>query len=193
MKLNLRKAAALVTEVRNAAKEIDVKTTFAASLYSDKIEEQSSVARTKLLNDITRRNTLENAAFVIRAAIGRANAGSGINDLLAEDAYLESVEGRLKAFAAAAVQEDWETFNNSVTARKASTAAGTTRSFSYGFESAIDVNLLTKEDVESFAFELRDIRKHRRQIKDMTVELNIRTEIEVSSDIESALKQEGLI
>jgi hypothetical protein len=193
MKLNLRKAAALVTEIRNAAKEIDVKTNFAASIYSDKIEEQTSASRTKLLNDITRRNTLENAAFVVRAAIGRANAGSGINDLLAEDAYLEGVENRLKAFAAATPQEDWETFHNSVTARKASTAAGTTRSFSYSFESATDVNLLTQEDIESFASELRDIRKHRRQIKDMTVELNIRTEIEVSSDIESVLKQEGLI
>jgi hypothetical protein len=40
---------------------------------------------------------------------------------------------------------------------------------------------------------VREIRKVRREFKDRTVELNVRTEIEVTSAVESVLREEGLI
>jgi hypothetical protein len=191
MKINLRKAAALIAEIRSAAKNIDTKTSFSANLYSDTIQTSAEAQRLKLLKDIERKTALERVASSMRAAVGRANTESGIGDILAQDAYLEGQESRLKALSNATVQEDWAAFANAVAARKA--AAGTNNRNIYGFDSTAEVNLLTAADIECYTLSLREVKKLRRELKDKTVELNVRTEIEVPSEAESVLREEGLI
>lgn len=191
MKINLRKAAALIVEVRNAAKNIDTKTSFSANLYSDTIQASAEAQRLKLLQDVERKIALERVASSMRAAVGRANTEAGISDILAQDAYLESQESRFKALSQATVQEDWAAFANAVAARK--TAAGTNSRSMYGFDGTAEVNLLTAADIECYSLLLREVKRQRRELKDKTVELNVRTEIEVPSEAESVLRQEGLI
>jgi hypothetical protein len=193
MKINLRKAAALVTEVRSAAKNIDTETVFSANLYSDNIRENASAKREMLLANIARRDQLEGVATGLRGLIGRANAESGINDLLSEDAYLEASETRLRGYIGTTPQEDWSTFNNMVAARKTSATSAPSRGIYGSFDSTTSVSLLTSSDIQKFNEQLTATRRRRREIKDRTVEINVRTEIEVSSEAETILRQEGLI
>jgi hypothetical protein len=191
MRINLRKASALVNEVRNAAKEINVEATHALNIYDDSYARVLVEARARLINDFNRRTRLDQAVATLRAEIGRANAQSGISDMLAEDAYLESLEGRLRAVAAATVRDDAPTVERQVQAKRAS-AEKSERSL-YGFDGQLKLSVLAQGDIDDFNTKLKAIRKQRRELKDRTVELNVRTEFEVPSDVESVLREEGLI
>ncbi len=63
----------------------------------------------------------------------------------------------------------------------------------YGFEGSLNLNLLDAKDIEDFENKHKLVRKQRRELKDRTVELNVRTEFEVPSDVETVLREEGLI
>jgi len=191
MKINLRKASALVIEIRNAAKEIDVAVAHNVNIYDDSYARVLSESRVRALADFNRRTRLDQAVAELRMSIGRANAQSGISDMLAEDAYLESLEGRLKAMVAAEAREDLPTVDRLVQAKRVS-AEKSERSL-YGFEGSLKLNILEARDIEDFENKLKLVRKHRRELKDRTVELNVRTEIEVPSDVETVLREEGLI
>jgi hypothetical protein len=145
-----------------------------------------------LLRNIERRTGLEKAYAELRGAVGRANASSGISDLLAQDAYLETQEGFLRAIAATVRREDDTTVRQMVEARRKA-AEGNSRNSIYGYDANINLSVLTAQDIETYELTVREIRKTRRELKDRTVELNVRTEIEVPSAVESVLREEGLI
>lgn len=191
MKINLRKASALIAEIKTAAKAITAETAVSVNLYSESIERETESARLRLLKNIERRTGLEKAYAELRGAVGRANATSGISDLLAQDAYLETQEGFLRAIASAGRREDEFTVRQMVEARRKSNE-GNSRNI-YGYDGNVSLNVLTAQDIETYELTVREIRKARRELKDRTVELNVRTEIEVPSDVESVLREEGLI
>jgi hypothetical protein len=192
MKINLRKASALIAEIKTASKAITAETSVSVNLYSDAIESEVESARLRLLKNIERRTGLEKAYAEMRGAVGRANAQSGISDLLAQDAYLETQEGFLRAIAATVKREDETTVRQMVEARRKN-SEGNTRNSIYGYDANINLNVLTAQDIECYELTVREIRKARRELKDRTVELNVRTEIEVPSEVESVLRTEGLI
>lgn len=192
MKINLRKAGALIAEVKSAAKAITAETSVNINLYSENIERDVEAARVRLLKNIERRTGLEKAYAELRGAVGRANAASGISDLLAQDAYLETQEGFLRAVAATVKREDDTTVRQMVEARRKS-SEGNTRNSIYGYDANLALSVLTALDIETYELTVREVRKTRRELKDRTVELNVRTEIEVPSAVESVLREEGLI
>ncbi len=120
MKVNLRKASALVNEIRTAAKDITVSTSHAVNIYDDGYGRVLTDARSRALSDFNRRTRLEQSLAELRSLIGRANAESGISDMLAEDAYLESLEGRLKAMIGATASEDSGTVERLIQAKRVS-------------------------------------------------------------------------
>lgn len=191
MKINLRKASALIAEIKTASKAITAETSVSVNLYSDAIESEVDSARLRLLKNIERRTGLEKAYAELRGAVGRANAQSGISDLLAQDAYLETQEGFLRAIAGSTRREDATTIRQMTEARR-KTAGENGRSI-YGYDTNLNLNVLTAQDIETYELTVREIRKARRELKDRTVELNVRTEIEVPSSVESVLRTEGLI
>jgi len=191
MKINLRKASALIAEVKSAAKAITAETSVSVNLYSENIERDVEAARERLLKNIQRRTGLEKAYAELRGAVGRANAASGISDLLAQDAYLETQEGFLRAIAATVKREDETTVRQMVEARRKS-SEGSSRNI-YGYDANLALSVLTALDIETYELTVREVRKTRRELKDRTVELNVRTEIEVPSAVESVLREEGLI
>ena len=192
MKINLRKASALIAEIKSAAKAITAETSITVNLYSENIEQETEDARVRLLRNIQRRTSLDKAYAELRSAVGRANTTSGISDLLANDAYLETQEGFLRAIAGTAKREDNTTVRQMVEARRKS-SEGNSRNSIYGYDAGLSLNVLTAQDIETYELAVRDIRKTRRELKDRTVELNVRTEIEVPSAVESVLREEGLI
>lgn len=192
MKINLRKASALIAEIKSAAKAITAETSITVNLYSENIEQETEDARVRLLRNIQRRTSLDKAYAELRGAVGRANTTSGISDLLANDAYLETQEGFLRAIAGTAKREDDTTVRQMVEARRKS-SEGNSRNSIYGYDAGLSLNVLTAQDIETYELAVRDIRKTRRELKDRTVELNVRTEIEVPSAVESVLREEGLI
>ena len=191
MKINLRKASALIAEIKSAAKAITAETSITVNLYSENIEQETEAARVRLLRNIQRRTSLDKAYAELRSAVGRANTTSGISDLLANDAYLETQEGFLRAIAGTAKREDDTTVRQMVEARRKS-SEGNSRNI-YGYDANLALSVLTAQDIETYELTVRDIRKTRRELKDRTVELNVRTEIEVPSAVESVLREEGLI
>ena len=192
MKINLRKASALIAEIKSAAKAITAETSVSVNLYSENIERDVEAARVRLLKNIERRTGLEKAYTELRGAVGRANAAYGISDLLTQDAYLETQEGFLRAVASTVKREDESTVRQMVEARRKSSESNTRNSI-YGYDANLNLSVLTAQDIETYELTVREIRKTRRELKDRTVELNVRTEIEVPSAVESVLREEGLI
>ena len=191
MKITLRKASALQTSIQEAIKNIDVTVKTELNEFEDVQTKLDAVNATLIKND-QRRASLTACLYDIRSLVGGANALSGINDRLAKAAYIDKRIGQLTALTAAdAVQESLAVITGKVEKLKAPDASG--RRSIYGYNDTVSTGVLAPEQVAQFKAQALDLKKSKQKLNDEILELNVRTEIELPSEVEMVLNQEGLI
>ena len=84
MQINLRKASAIQAEIRKAINGVKVEQNVSVSEFTTDVEAAIGKAELDFRQAIERKEALNKALFQIRAAVGRANVESGINDVLAD-------------------------------------------------------------------------------------------------------------
>ena len=191
MKITLRKASALQTSIQEAIKNIDVTVKVELNEFEDVQTKLDAVNATLIKND-QRRASLTACLYDIRSLVGGANALSGINDRLAKAAYIDKRIGQLTALTAAdAVQESLTVITGKVEKLKAPDTSG--RRSLYGYNDTVSTGVLASEQVAQFKAQALDLKKSKQKLNDEILELNVRTEIELPSEVEMVLNQEGLI
>ena len=188
MKITLRKANALQNTIQEHTKTIEVTTSFSLNEFQDPTKELACAREGVVTND-ARRNKLTKALYGIRAKVGRANADSGVADLLAEAAYLDKRLGQLKGLTEGKVAED-ETV---VAGKLQKLRESDSKSRIYGYSDTVDTGVLTAEQVEGYKAEMRSLKKEKQSINDKVLELNVRTEIELDTDTVALLQAEQLV
>jgi hypothetical protein len=125
--------------------------------------------------------------------VGSANAMNGINDRLAKAAYIDKRLGQLATLVQAdALQDSMVVINGKVEKLKAEKGENSRRSI-YGYNDTVSTGVLTQEQISGFKAQVLDLKKSKQTLNDEILELNVRTEIELPTEVELVLNQEGLI
>jgi hypothetical protein len=192
MKVTLRKASALQSGIQDAIKAVEVTVKAELNEFEDTAEVLAK-ANANTINSDNRRASLTACLYDIRSLVGSANAMNGINDRLAKAAYIDKRLGQLATLVQAdAVQDSMVVINGKVEKLKAEKGENSRRSL-YGYSDTVSTGVLTQEQISGFKAQVLDLKKSKQRINDEILELNVRTEIELPTEVEIVLNQEGLI
>lgn len=188
MKLSLRKASALQNAIQDHIKTIDIKTNLTLNEFQEAQTEAIATRHTALEND-ARRSKLTEAVYELRKLVGRANVESGVADLLTDAAFVDKRLGQLKGLAESKVMESIIVLEGKLAKLKDSDA----KSRVYGYNDSVETGVFGQEQIETFKSSMRELKKQKQSINDKVLELNVRTEIELSSNTVALLQKEQLI
>jgi hypothetical protein len=192
-KINLRRAAALQTLMHDMLKTIEVKPNIKLNEFQSP-DDTLKQAQEQFFAADTRRNDIMMAIYTIRSLVGIQNAVSGVSSKLSHMAYLDkrvsqltemlsTVESLLSAEVIAGKLEKIRTRVND-----------TSRASIYGFNhDEVETGILSPEQISSIQAVVRDLKRTKSQLNDEILELNVRTEIELTPEVETVLTKEGLI
>jgi len=189
MKVTLRKASALQNAIQEAIRNIEVKLAIQLNEFEDPAVVLDKATSEAVIND-QRRASLTACLYDIRSLVGTANAASGINDRLAKAAYIDKRLGQL----AGMVKDEVLRENVSVIQgklEKLRTAEPKTRIYGYG--DTVASGVLVAEHVAKYKADVLELKKAKQKLNDEILELNVRTEIDLPTEVEMVLNQEGLV
>jgi hypothetical protein len=63
----------------------------------------------------------------------------------------------------------------------------------YGYENNVTTGVLQQQQIDSIAGIMRELKKQKQKLNDEVLELNVRTEIELTDDVEVVLVREGIL
>lgn len=187
MKITLRKAAVLQNAINDALKQIDIKSEVALTEFhnpEDEIARAAAAARA----GIQRRELLNHALYGIRQRVAEANNAAGVNRNLTEVAALEK---QIQFYTGLVGKE--VRLSVDVVAGKLRKMAESKSERLYGYNDTVNTGVFTEEDIAGFKKIVSDLKKAKQQIQDTILELNVRTEIDLSDETVKVLRDEGLV
>jgi hypothetical protein len=188
MKVTLRKANVLQNSINDAVKSISLKTEITVNEFQNP-ESEVAAANKKLMSDLVRRDQLTEVLYEIRKAVSSANHTAGVDTRLADIAHLEKQIQYYTALAGKEVRENMDVINGQL--GKIRNRPADSRSI-YGLSDSITSSVLEAEDVKTFKSLVIKAKKAKQKFQDEVLELNVRTEIQLSEKSVQILTQEGL-
>jgi hypothetical protein len=190
MKINLRKANALQLSIQEAIKSIKFDTEVKINEFQVAEDE---IAR--LRNDFAakqeRHRGLLNSLYDIRKAVSQANAAQGVDVKLADVALMDKKIQYLAELAGKTVRDSVEVVAGKM--EKLRNRKEDSRSLYYGHDATVDTSIFAAEDIAGFRTAVSMGKKAKQKLQDELLEINVRTEIELSADVVTVLTTEGLL
>ena len=192
MQINLRKAAAIQAEIRKAINSVKVEQTVSVTEFTADVEGVLSKGELEFNRALERKEDLNKALFRIRAAVGRANVESGINDILADIQLLDAQIAIENTIASAQVRKDVTEINARIVKMKQ--APSNDRLALYGERyNSIESGVASEAAVNAAKQVLKGLKRDRQGLNDKLLQLNVNTLIELSDPTKMTLQEEGLI
>ena len=191
MKITLRKAHALQKAIQEIMNSVEVVTRIDLNEFQDPANEIQTAAQ-RLLNNDVRRSDLLMALYTIRTLASTANNTAGVSMRLSHAAYLDKRIAQLQPLVANNV----EIVDLSVIAGKLDkirNRPADSRASLYGHHDEVNTGVLTKEQIENIKSVLSELKKQKQKVNDEVLELNVRTEFELTPEVEAVLQREKLI
>jgi hypothetical protein len=190
MKINLRKANALQLSIQDTIKSIKFDTEVKINEFQVAEDEI-----TRLRNDFAakqeRHRGLLNSLYDIRKAVSQANSAQGVDIKLADVALMDKKIQYLAELAGKTVRDSVEVVSGKM--EKLRNRKEDTRSLYYGHDATVDTSIFTQEDIAGFRIAVSMGKKAKQKLQDELLEINVRTEIEISADVVTVLTTEGLL
>jgi hypothetical protein len=190
MKINLRKSSALQNSIQETIRGITVNLEVKINEFQTPEAVLDQKANEVMIAD-SRRNDLLVALYSIRAQVNIANAQSGVSDRLARAAYTDKRIEQLGVFASAENRDELEVIKGKL--EKIKTRPADSRASLYGHHDDVTTGVLPREALDQIKVVLRDMKKQKQRINDEILELNVRTEIELSAEVIEILQRENLV
>lgn len=187
MNITLRKASALQNSIQEHIKTINARVEISINEFQNPTDEVLA-ARNELMANDQRRANLTRILYNIRAAVGRANATSGIADLLSDAAYIDKRMGQLRALA-----DSTATATDAVLTGKLEKLRTTDTKHHLYNPDTVTTGVLTADQIEAVKVDILNLKKNKQTINDKILELNVRTEVELDDVAVNLLKEEGLL
>lgn len=192
MKITLRKASALQTAIQEAVKNIEITVKVELNEFEDATAALAT-ANAKVVAADQRRTALTKVLYVVRAQVGTANADCGINERLAKAAYVDKRIGQLTALIGAESLQDSLTVVNGKLDKIRNDKSENSRRSIYGYSDTVSTGVLVQYQIDEFKAEQLALKKDKQKLNDEVLELNVRTEIDLSDETVAVLTNEGLI
>jgi hypothetical protein len=190
MKINLRKANALQLSVQDAIKSIKFDTEVKINEFQV-AEDVIAKAREDFAAKQERHRGLLNSLYDIRKAVSQANAAQGVDVKLADVALMDKKIQYLADLAGKTVRESVEVVAGKMD--KLRNRKEDARNLYYGHDATVDTSIFTAEDIAGFRTAVSMGKKAKQKLQDELLDINVRTEIELSADAVTVLTTEGLL
>ena len=190
MNISLRKANAVKNSINEAIRGIDIRSLIDINEFQNVADVLQTANNTLFEND-TRRQKLLLALYNIRGLVGAANAQSGIDMKLATAAFVDKRVGQLEELASAKPVTDLAVINGKLD--KIRNRKDDARSSLYGRDEVVTTSVISEAQLDQIRGEIKNLKKQKQKLNDEVLELNIKTEIPLTEDVENTLKAEGLI
>ena len=190
-KINLRKAAALQTILHDLIKTIEVNPVVKINEFQDPAAIITEASATFYAND-TRRNDLMMSIYSIRSQVGVQNAMCGVSNKLGHIAYIDKRVGQLTEMTSHA-EKMQELVVIAGKLDKIRNRSSDSRASIYGHHDEVETGILSTEQIAAIQGVIRDLKRQKSTMNDEILELNVRTEFELTPEVEAVLQREGLI
>ena len=192
MQINLRKASAIQAEIRKAINGVKVEQNVSVSEFTTDVEAAIGKAELDFRQAIERKEALNKALFQIRAAVGRANVDSGINDVLADIQLIDAQIALKSVVANATIRKDVSEINARIV--KFKQAPSNDRLALYGDRyNNIESGVVSEAAQAAAKAELKILKRDRQGLNDKLLQLNVNTLIQLSDPTKLTLQEEGLV
>ena len=194
MQVNLRKAAALQSEISSTLREIEV-SPYLVFEDRDRVAEEMEEKTQEWKDNLLRKQTLNAVLYSIREKVGNANMASGVSKLLCEERRINADMHWIEAILDKCKGEKYYTADEIVAKLDQIEKKGEDREtyFSRRNVYAASSVLITKEELAEYRKEMSGLKKQLRKINDTLLELNISTEISLSDKEVTVLETEDLL
>lgn len=188
MKITLRKANAIQLTTNEVLKGMSFETSVQVNEFENFKEQIESVRNTFNAN-VYARSKLIDALYEIRKVVARANSKKGVDDMLANIARLEKDIQFFSGFASKGV-----CLADTVIEGKIEKIRGMKEeSRLYGRHDTVDTTIFEKSDIDHFKWTVTDLKRQKQKIQDTLLEINVRTEVELSDETEAVLKAYNIL
>lgn len=191
-KINLRKAAALQTILHDLIKTIVVTPVVRINEFQDPATIINEASAVFYAND-TRRNDLMMSIYSIRSQVGVQNAMCGVSNKLGHIAYIDRRISQLTDMVSNAEKVQEIAVITGKLDKIRNRPADSRASFYGGERDEVETGIMTEDQIASIQGVIRDLKRQKSNINDEILELNVRTEFDLTPEVESVLQREGLI
>lgn len=189
MKVNLRQAHAIQTQIREALGRLDLSTTAVLNEFEN-AKDQIDLARERFYDSLKTRDRLLGVLLDIRKKVARANADKGISDLLADAANLDQQIKSYTDFARARERENETVLQGRLEKRRNATEDSVYRGFG---SNEITSSIFSQKEVADFQRELANLKRTKQSVQEQILAANIDAEIELDAEAEKLLARMGVI
>ncbi len=189
MKLTLRKANAIQLGINDIVKGLKFETAVTLNEFQN-VDTVLVEAAGRFMANLSRRKALLEALRDIRRAVGDANHQAGIDHRLTEIAHLEK---QIQFFTTLAVTDNVRENMDVVKGKLEKIRNRKEESRLYGYNDSVSTGVCFEGDIETFKTAVKDMKKSKQKLQDEVLELNVRTEIELSESVAQLLTAEGLV
>lgn len=184
--MNLRKANAIQHAIKEELRSLKLGTRVVIDDYDQSPTETLTAANVTFANNLKTREALTDVLYAIRKAVSNANTTAGINDLLADVARIDS---DIKFYGNLASQ-DAMTSADSIKGQQARNQDSTGISRLSG---TITSSILVDAEIKRFQDRVKKLKRDKQAVQDRLLDLNVKTEIELSGDHIKTLQENGLL
>ncbi|HXC24580.1 MAG TPA: hypothetical protein VNU46_01605 [Gemmatimonadaceae bacterium] len=193
MDISLRRAAQIRSDIEKLFTTLP-STPVMVSVYETDVGAAIETKRQEVLDAAVLRSKLESVLFGLRRQIGRQNAESGVSDLLADQALLETQRRRLEKLATSRPVQIKLVRGKVVTARER--VAKVEQGGYFGKSSPVEeiaADVLQESDIVQIKQELADIKRKLREVSGALIDLNSRTTVELTDAEVELLADQGVL
>ena len=191
IKINLRRAAALQNVLHENIKAIALDPNIEVNEWQDPAEVMQAANAQLFMND-SRRNDLLMSIYTIRSLVATQNAMSGIAGKLSHMAYIDKRIAQLTDLVENSVKlESLEVIRGRLD--KIRNRPADSRASLYHRDEDVRACVLSQDQIDNIKSVIKELKKQKTNLNDEVLELNVRTEIELTPEVDTILSREGLI
>ena len=188
MKINLRKAAVLKASIMDAIEEINIKTDVELTEFEDVAAVLQRANDTLFENDM-RRQQLLLAYYNIESLIRTAEAGVGIDVLVAKSTFAENRIAQLVEIADIDPLVDI----NVIVGKLEKIRNRSKDDQDAASEEKVYTSVVSEEQIAQAKTEIQNLKKQKQSIDEEILELNMQTEVPLSEEVAECLQLEGIL
>lgn len=189
MKISLRKAHALQSEIESVISGLVMNSDATIDQFSGDIADTLNKARIEFLEKFDERNRLTTILYIIRSLVSEASNSVKINEYLSKVAATDRL---IQYYNLVSLSKPNDFTVEKLTEKLAYVVEKSKTSTSY-MPTDIRVNVFDKQQIDEFKIQLSELKKEKREYQDTLLELNMSTQIELSNQIVDVLKKHHLL
>jgi len=193
MQVNLRKANAIQAEIRKAISAVKLELNVAVTEYTVDIPAGLAAAELNFITAIQRKEALNKVLFNIRTQVGKANATSGISDVLAEVQRVDAVLTIVGTVANAAEAKPLSEITARIEKMKANVSTDA-RTALYGERyNNVETSVVSQQMIAQYKTKMKELKREKQALQDKLLTLNVGTTITLDAGEVDLLKDEGIL